>query len=550
MKRESILSQLDHTAVYDIVIIGGGATGLGSAVDAASRGYKTLLIEQHDFAKGTSSRSTKLVHGGVRYLAQGNIKLVREALAERGRLLKNAPHLTRTQPFVVPVFSLWEKIYYSAGLMLYDVLSGKLSLGKTRLLSRKKTLELLPNINPTKVAGGILYYDGQFNDAALCIDLVHTAVRHGAVVMNYTKAVGFIKEKGIIVGVELEDMLGAAVGAGPEAAADAHGTAATQPQRRTVACKSVINATGVFTDAVLQMDDPDADTLVYPSQGIHLVVDAKFFKGKNAMMIPKTDDGRVLFAVPWQDKVVIGTTDTHVDHIDMEPLPLAEEIHFVLEHFNRYTNTSITKDDVLSVFVGLRPLVKSASSNISSLLSRDHTLVVSLSRMVTITGGKWTTYRKMAEDAVNNAVFVAKLEGGKASAKLDKKSAARSIERKCITKDLPIGDFGAARDLAAQLTLEDPILGDYLDHEYAAYNDIAYAIRVVDVVVAARINYVRTVEDFLARRSRLLFLDARAAIKLAPAVANILQKELHWSNEHKDAQLASFIQLAQQYIIH
>lgn len=520
--------------IYDIVIIGGGATGLGSAVDAASRGYKTLLIEQADFGKGTSSRSTKLVHGGVRYLAQGNIKLVREALAERGRLLKNAPLMTSTQPFVVPVFSLWEKIYYSAGLMLYDLLSGKLSLGKTHLLSRKRTLELLPNINPTKVAGGILYYDGQFNDAELCIELANTAERYGATVLNYTKAVGLIKENGVIVGVELEDMLEAG---GEVAVASGGGTPV--PVRKKVSCKCVINATGVFTDAVLQMDDPHADTLVYPSQGIHLVVAPKFFRGVNAMMIPKTDDGRVLFAVPWQGKVVVGTTDTHVDHIDLEPLPLAEEIHFVLEHFNRYTNAAITKEDVLSVFVGLRPLVRSANagSNISSLLSRDHTLVVSPSRMVTITGGKWTTYRKMAEDAVNNAVFAAKLDGAEAGRTRDAK--------KCITKDLPIGDLGAARELAAQLIAADSSMAAFLVQEHPVYE-----IRVVDVVVAARCKYVRTVEDFLARRSRLLFLDARAAIQLAPAVANILQKELHWSKEQRDAQLETFIQLAQQYIIH
>lgn len=458
--------------------------------------------------------------------------------------------MTSTQPFVVPVFSLWEKFYYSAGLMLYDVLSGKLSLGKTRLLSRKKTLELLPNINPKKVAGGILYYDGQFNDAELCIELAHTAERYGATVLNYTKAVGFIKEKDIIVGVELENTLGAAMGAGGGAGQAEGGDGANgvghvaEPTRKKVSCKCVINATGVFTDAILQMDDPHADTLVYPSQGIHLVVYPKFFKGINAMMIPKTDDGRVLFAVPWQGKVVIGTTDTHVDHIDLEPLPLAEEIHFVLEHFNRYTNAAITKDDVLSVFVGLRPLVRSANagSNISSLLSRDHTLVVSPSRMVTITGGKWTTYRKMAEDAVNNAVFAAKLDGAEAGRTRDAK--------KCITKDLPIGDLGAARELAAQLTLDEPMLGNYLDHEFAAFHHITYAIRVVDVVVAARCKYVRTVEDFLARRSRLLFLDARAAIQLSPSVATILQKELKWSNEERDAQLQSFIQLAQQYIIH
>lgn len=539
----------DLNLIYDIVIIGGGATGCGAAVDAASRGYKTLLVEQYDFGKGTSSRSTKLVHGGVRYLAQGNIKLVREALAERGRLLKNAPHLTRTQPFVVPVFSLWEKFYYSVGLKVYDILSGKLSLGKTQLLSRKKTLELLPALNPKKLVGGILYYDGQFNDAELCIDLVHTAVCHGAEVMNYTKAVGFIKEKGVIVGVELEDMLGAGIAvAGVAASADDVADGGPQAKaRRVVRCKTVINATGVFTDAVLQMDDPHADTLVYPSQGIHLVIDAKYFKGTNALMIPKTDDGRVLFAVPWQGKVVVGTTDTHVDHIDAEPLPLAEEIIFLLDHFNRYCNAQLTKADVLSVFVGLRPLVKAAGTTVSSMLSRDHTLVVSPSKMVTITGGKWTTYRKMAEDAVNNAVFVGKLDGAG-----------------CVTKDLPIGDLGAAKKLAEQLIALDPAMAAILMPAAVSQVDVATelptanaahaheasAIRVVDVVVAARCNYVKTVEDFLARRNRLLFLDARAAIELAPAVANILQKELGWSDAQTEAQVQSFIQLAQQYIVH
>ncbi|MEO0065505.1 MAG: hypothetical protein RI983_831 [Bacteroidota bacterium] len=540
----------DLNTTYDIVIIGGGATGCGAAVDAASRGYKTLLVEQHDFGKGTSSRSTKLVHGGVRYLAQGNIKLVREALAERGRLLKNAPHVTGTQPFVVPVFSLWEKFYYSVGLKVYDILSGKLSLGKTQLLSRKKTLELLPALNPSKLVGGILYYDGQFNDAELCIDLVHTAERFGATVMNYTKAVGLIKENGIIVGVELSDILKACGNKETVTAESVEepGSSAAAPSK--VYCKTVINATGVFADAVLQMDDPHADTLVYPSQGIHLVIDAKHFKGNNALMIPKTDDGRVLFAVPWQGKVVVGTTDTHVDHIEAEPLPLAEEIIFLLDHFNRYCNAQLTKTDVLSVFVGLRPLVKAAGTTVSSMLSRDHTLLVSPSRLVTITGGKWTTYRKMAEDAVNNAVFVAKLEGGKA----DKKSA----ERKCITKDLPIGDLGASKKLAEELLKEDPSLKARLfqdskensNSDGSARSDGAYAIRGVDVVIAARCKYVKTVEDFLARRNRLLFLDARAAIEIAPAVAAILQKELHWSNEQREAQVQSFIQLAQQYIIH
>lgn len=523
----------DLNPTYDIVIIGGGATGCGAAVDAASRGYKTLLVEQYDFGKGTSSKSTKLVHGGVRYLAQGNIKLVREALAERGRLLKNAPHVTGTQPFVVPVFSLWEKFYYSVGLKVYDILSGKLSLGKTQLLSRKKTLELLPALNPAKLVGGILYYDGQFNDAELCIDLVHTAERFGATVMNYTKAVGLIKEKGLIVGVELEDTLGAVGRVMSDDATDVNQANPLGQLPRKVFCKTVINATGVFTDAVLQMDDPQADTLVYPSQGIHLVIDAKHFKGGNALMIPKTDDGRVLFAVPWQGKVVVGTTDSHMDHIEAEPLPLAEEIIFLLDHFNRYCNAQLTKEDVLSVFVGLRPLVKSADTQVSSMLSRDHTLVVSPSRLVTITGGKWTTYRKMAEDAVNNAVFVAKLEGGK-----------------CITKDLPIGDLGASKKLAEQLLKTDTKMGEYLKPDWASYPDPSYAIRAVDVVIAARCKYVKTVEDFLARRNRLLFLDARAAIEIAPAVGSILQKELDWSDAQREAQVEAFIQLAHQYMVH
>lgn len=533
----------DLNPTYDIVIIGGGATGCGAAVDAASRGYKTLLVEQYDFGKGTSSKSTKLVHGGVRYLAQGNIKLVREALAERGRLLKNAPHVTGTQPFVVPVFSLWEKFYYSVGLKVYDILSGKLSLGKTELLSRKKTLELLPALNPKKLVGGILYYDGQFNDAELCIDLVHTAERYGATVMNYTKAVGLIKEKGIIVGVELADTLQAG-NIEESAGSNEQRTAVPAPQK--IFCKTAINATGVFTDAVLQMDDPQADTLVYPSQGIHLVIDAKHFKGGNALMIPKTDDGRVLFAVPWQGKVVVGTTDSHVDHIEAEPLPLAEEIIFLLDHFNRYCNAQLTKDDVLSVFVGLRPLVKSADTQVSSMLSRDHTLVVSPSRLVTITGGKWTTYRKMAEDAVNNAVFVAKLEGGKSAAK----SRDKHAERKCITKDLPIGDLGASKKLAEQLLKTDTKIGEYLKPDWASYPDPSYAIRAVDVVIAARCKYVKTVEDFLARRNRLLFLDARAAIEIAPAVGSILQKELDWSDAQREAQVEAFIQLAHQYMVH
>jgi glycerol-3-phosphate dehydrogenase len=403
MDRAAMLKKLETEKAWDIIIIGGGATGLGAAVDAASRGYKTLLIEQFDFGKGTSGRSTKLVHGGVRYLEQGNIKLVMEALRERGYLLKNAPHLTTALPFVVPVYSRVNKFYYGIGLKLYDVLSGKLSLGKTKLLSKKETIEHLPGIDEKKLKGGILYYDGQFDDARLAIELAITAAKYGATVLNYCEAIDLLKENNKVKGVVFEDLIN-------EITYEAN-------------AKVVINATGVFTDRIIQMDDTEREALVEPSQGIHLVIDKKFFPGNNAMMIPKTDDKRVLFAVPWHDKVVLGTTDTPVDEISFEPRPLEEEIEFVLNHANRYLAQTIKRNDVKSMFAGLRPLVRKRGTKTTAMLSRDHTIMVSKAGLVTITGGKWTTYRKMAEDAIDNAVFVAKLE-----------------RKECITKKLSIGN--------------------------------------------------------------------------------------------------------------
>jgi len=505
MNRDKMLAQLNEQQEYDIVIIGGGATGLGAAVDAASRGYKTLLVEQYDFGKGTSSRSTKLVHGGVRYLAQGNIKLVREALRERGWLLKNAPDLTSIQPFVVPVFSWWEKIYYSIGLIAYDILSGKLSLGKTLLLNKKQTINLIPSINPSKLVGGILYYDGQFNDSALCTSLAVTAAESGATILNYVKATGFVKENEIIVGVKLLDTLSNNIYA--------------------VKTKAVINATGVFTDAVLNMDSETHELLVTPSQGIHLVVDAHFFNGNYSMMIPKTDDGRVLFAVPWQNKVVIGTTDTPVLTIDIEPKPLEEEIEFVINHFNRYTNSPINRTNVKSVFVGLRPLVNNKTSNSTALLSRDHTLVVATSRLVTITGGKWTTYRKMGEDAVDNALFVSKQV---------KKNA-------CITRNLAIGNPKEKELLINQLIDNNSELGQLLHANYPFTK--------AELVYATRYEMAMTIEDFLARRIRLLFLDAKAAIEISEAVVAIMAKELNKDQNWINQELISFKTLAQQYLL-
>lgn len=504
MSRTTSLQQLTAASSFDILIIGGGATGLGSALDAVSRGYTTLLIEQYDFAKGTSGRSTKLVHGGVRYLQQGNIKLVKEALRERAFLLRNAPHLTSVQPFVVPVFSWWEKLYYAVGLKMYDLLSGKLSLGKTRVLSKKETIAHLPAINPAKLAGGVLYFDGQFDDSRLCTDLAVTAAKRGAIILNYCKATGFRKQNGKISGVTCMDTL--------------------TGKEYTATAKAVINATGVFTDAVMQMDDAAKHDLVTPSQGIHLVVDAALFPGTTAMMIPRTDDGRVLFAVPWHHKIVLGTTDTPVATAVIEPKPLREEIDFILKHINRYGTAHIQRSDVKAVYAGLRPLVKTSGSKSTALLSRDHTLVIASSGLVTITGGKWTTYRKMAEDAVSNAVFISK-----------------QAKRECITRTLLIGNPAERTAIITGMIQLDASLAEPIH--------AGYPYQKAEIVYAVRYEMALTVEDILARRTRLLFLDANAAIASAPTVASMMAAELGRDAEWESAQVSGFTLLAGQYLL-
>ena len=504
MKRSEQLQALETDTTWDIIVIGGGATGLGTALDASLRGYKTLLLEGHDFAKGTSSRSTKLIHGGVRYLEQGNIKLVREALRERGYLLKNAPHLTSIQTFIVPVFSGWEKMFYGLGLKFYDLLSGKLSLGDTQILSKKETVEHLPTINAEKLAGGILYFDGQFDDSHLAIEIAATAIKKGATVLNYCKVTGFIKTDGKITGVECIDVL--------------------SEKKYTLKTKVVVNATGVFTNAIVQMDNQLEHDLVSPSQGIHLVIDAKFFPSTDAMMIPKTDDGRVLFAVPWHNKVVLGTTDTPIEEVSYEPKPLEEEIEFIIKHINRYCTSLIRRADINAVYVGLRPLVKQKTKVSSALISREHHLSVSSSGLITITGGKWTTYRKMAADAVDNAAFIGKFK-----------------KEKCITAHTPIGDEKEKETRMKEILKNDISLKELVDPNYT-FTKAA-------IVYAVKYEMAICIEDILARRTRLLFLDAKLAIALAPIVASIiapyLEKDISW----EAAEVESFNQLADQYIL-
>ncbi len=504
MDRSTMIKQLKATCQWDLIIIGGGATGVGSALDAAARGYKTLLLEGSDFAKGTSSRSTKLVHGGVRYLQQGNIKLVREALRERGNLLKNASHLTSVQPFIIPVFSIWEKLFYGFGLKFYDLLSGNLSLGKTRILNTRETIQMLPCINKNNLTGGVLYYDGQFDDSQLVIEIAATAISRGATILNYFMVIGFIKTNGKITGVKCIDTL--------------------SNEKYEIKTKAVINATGVFTNTILQMDNAIDHNLVSPSQGIHLVVNTNFFQSLNAMMIPKTDDGRVLFAVPWKNKVIIGTTDTPIKATSEEPIAFEKEIEYLIAHINRYNTKQIARKDVNSVYVGLRPLVKQKNIINTALISREHHLYISTSGLVTITGGKWTTYRKMAEDAVNNACF-----SGNLPIKI------------CTTSKIAIGNLNVRKILLNEIIKDDNNLNTRLDSNYEYTK--------ADVVFAVKHEMAMTIDDILARRNRLLFLDAKVAIRVAPIVASIMAKYLNKDKAWELEEVKKFTTIAKQYIL-
>lgn len=512
MDRTQNIKSIREVDRWDIIVIGGGATGLGIAVDAAQRGFKVLLLEKNDFAKGTSSRSTKLVHGGVRYLAQGNIKLVMEALRERGHLLANAPHLTRVQEFIIPAYSYFSKWFYGTGLLIYDLLSGKLSLGRTRLIGRKKVLGSMPGLKKKGLKGGVVYHDGQFDDARLAIALAMTATDMGAVVLNYMGVTGLIKEKGLVCGVTALDEW--------------------TEEKYTLHSKAVINATGVFVDSILDMDDAASPAAVMPSQGVHIVVDKKFFSGTAALMIPKTRDGRVLFAVPWQDAVVIGTTDTPLNIISEEPAALEEEVEFIISHFNDYNEKKITRKDVLSVFAGLRPLVKTSNLGNTSLASRDHTILVSRSQLITITGGKWTTYRKMAKDAVNNAAFVARLPVVKCQTRLLR---LHGYEQGIRYGD-PLSAYGSDAHAIRKMMIDDPALAQRIHPQHPFTK--------AELVWAVKNEMAIQVEDILARRCRMLFTDAKAAIESAPLVAEMISDINGCGEAWKNEQLKSFYETA------
>lgn len=512
-RAEHFKKLMNRKKPWDVVIIGGGASGLGAAVDAASRGYKTLLLEKYDFSKGTSSRSTKLVHGGVRYLQNGDISLVIEALKERGIMRKNAPHLVQDLSFVIPSYDWWNSPFYGIGLKIYDMMAGTLGLGPSTLLDREETLALIPNVKKKGLRGGVIYHDGQFDDARMAISLAQTAATHGACLVNYCGVIGLTKQKDMIDGVKVKDT--------------------RTDQTLEIKARVVINATGVFSDDVMQMDEPQAKKKIKPSQGVHIVLDNTFLNGPHAIMVPHTTDGRVLFAVPWNDHVVVGTTDTQMEEPLVEPKALAKEIDFILENAGKYMTIPPQRSDVKSVFAGLRPLAAPEEKGMATKeISRHHKVTVSTSGLVSILGGKWTTYRKMAEDTINTASSVGGLP-----------------ERVCITHNLPIHGYDYHSDWTDPMHVYgtdiekikqlDPKGNERLsDKIHLTPNQIIWGIRQEMAV---------TVEDILARRTRLLFLDVEECIRLAKPVAEIMAKELGKDKKWVQEEVKQLKELATTY---
>lgn len=501
---------------FDVLVIGGGATGLGIAVDAATRGFRAALVEAGDFAQATSSRSTKLAHGGVRYLASGQVHLVYEALHERAVMMRNAPHLVAPQAFLLPTYTRWELPYYGAGLLLYDLMSGKSTMGRTSILGAAATVQAIPNLQPDKLSGSVRYFDGQFNDARLALALARTAADHGAVVLNYMRCVRLLTQQSRICGAALRDELD-----GSEHEVRAH---------------VVINATGIFTDELRQMGDAATPPLLTVSRGTHIVVAAHVLGGSAGIMVPKTKDGRVIFAIPWQGHVVIGTTDVAAPTPLMEPGHTAAEIDFLIETINPFLASPVSRSDVLSVFSGLRPLVTGKSA-MTSKLSREHYIDVSPAGLITVAGGKWTTYRRMAQDALDYAAKHGML-----------------AQRACVTAHTPLhghstssvtssaGADSYKSEYGTDTTYLDAYTAD--DAAMAETIDAALPYTFAQCLYAVEHEMALTLEDVLSRRTRALLLDTQATLRAAPRVAALMAKALGRDDAWAAAQVATLHALA------
>ncbi|MCK5781605.1 MAG: glycerol-3-phosphate dehydrogenase/oxidase [Flavobacteriales bacterium] len=519
VKRDKLISKLNDDFVWDVVIIGGGASGLGAALESVTRGYKTLLLEQYDYTTGTSSRSTKLVHGGVRYLAQGDISLVLEALKERGLLLQNAPHLVTNKKFLIPTYSWWYKPFYTIGLTMYDLLARDLSFGKSIPFSKETTLLKMPSLIKKGLTGSVLYHDGQFDDARLGLNLAQSILEKGGVTLNYFKVNGLIKENGRVNGVLAVDQ--------------------ETGEEYNIRSKSVLNATGVFVDSILKEDNADSKDVVMASQGVHLVIDKEFLNSEYAIMIPKTSDGRILFAVPWHDKVILGTTDIPKEKALIEPLATDGEIDFILETAGRYLEKAPTRADVKSVFAGLRPLAATDEGvdGKTKEISRSHKILVSNSGLVSIIGGKWTTYRQMGEDVINKLAKVNGLE--------DKESITEHLKihgyKEGVDFDDPLFFYGSDREKILDLVKSNPEFGDYVSER----------LRIIkaQVVFAVRNEMAVKVIDVLARRTRALFLDAKESVVMAEEVAKIMAEELGKDDVWKKKEIDFFKEISKSYIL-
>ena len=516
MNRDDMMALAENRPEpWDILIIGGGATGVGAALDAAARGHSVLLLEGADFGKGTSSRSTKLVHGGVRYLQQGDIPLVMGALKERGIMRQNAPHLVSDLAFVVPNYTWWEAPFYGVGMKVYDALATKYSFGRSSLLSSEETIERIPTIATEGLRGGVVYYDGQFDDARMLVNMAQTAAEQGAIMLNYMRVESLLRnDEDFVDGVTAHDM--------------------ESGKRYEWRAKVVLNCTGPFADTVRRFDDPEVKPMISPSTGVHIVLPKEFLPRGTAIMVPHTTDGRVLFAIPWHQCVVVGTTDNPVDEILLEPKPTREEVDFILENARRYLEKPPELTDVLSVFSGIRPLVKAGSGENTAALSRDHTISVSKSGLVTMAGGKWTTYRHMAEDLINTAETLGGLDN-----------------RKCITKNLNIhgyhqhaAQFGELAHYGSDAAEVRRLLGKHGNDQKVHPR---LALSRAEVRWAARAEMARTVDDVLSRRSRSLLFDARAASESARVVAEILAEELSRPETWVQEQVTSFQAMARNY---
>lgn len=546
MNRQAMLAALTSDShPWDIIVIGGGATGLGTALDAASRGYRVALLEAHDFAKGTSSRSTKLIHGGVRYLRQGQVKMVRESLHERGRLQRNAPHIVHSRKFVIPSYQMGGRYYFFAGMKAYDLLAGRLGFEGSRLLSTKQTLAALPTLKADGLHGGVAYADGQFDDARLAIALAQTLVEQGGVPINYAPCVRLIhrgNQRGQLSGVVARD--------------------AESGNEFELRGRVVVNATGVFGESIMQLDELDKDPnsgkssnasslanktnsdapRIVASQGTHIVLPQEFLPSTSAMLIPHTDDSRVLFAIPWHGRTLFGTTDNRVERISIEPEPLDAEIDYLLEHAARFLTKQPQRSDILSVFAGLRPLVGHSSSTATSKLSREHEIITSASGLITVIGGKWTTYRKMGQDVVDLATRVGGLtpkSSCTAELALHGASNVAGTDWEATSED-PLDIYGSDRNALLELMEQQTSYGARLVPE------LPYLT--AQVAWAVEHEMARSVEDVLSRRLRALLLDARASIAAAPTVALLMQQLLKKDDAWLSSQLNTFYDLAQHYL--